>query len=110
MKKLVLPTKIDRFEGSWRFLSNFYDAPVKLDGVEYSTVEHAYQAAKTLDLKKREIFTYPSLTAGQAKRAGMNVKLREDWEEVKLSIMEDLLIQKFSFSILKRKLLGTFQA
>ena len=34
-----------------RFLSNFAYASVLFDGVSYATVEHAYQAAKTLDLE-----------------------------------------------------------
>lgn len=40
---------IDRFSGPHRFLSNFYPSPIIYDGVAYPTVEHAYQAQKTLD-------------------------------------------------------------
>ena len=38
---------IDRFDGEYRFLSNFWYARVSLDGVVYPYVENAYQAAKT---------------------------------------------------------------
>ena len=36
------------------YLSNFWPARVMLDGVEYPSTEHAYQAAKTLDKVTRE--------------------------------------------------------
>lgn len=44
---------ITRFRDEYDFLSNFYPAPVSLDGVDYPTVEHAFQAAKTFDPKQR---------------------------------------------------------
>ena len=37
----------------------------------------------------------------------MKVKLREDWEQVKLLVMEDLVRQKFSKDPLKDRLLST---
>lgn len=36
------------------------------------------------------------MSAGEAKRAGRKLTIREDWEGVRLSIMEGLLRQKFS--------------
>lgn len=41
---------VNRFAGIYEFLSNFYPAPVTLDGVVYPTVENAFQAAKTGDI------------------------------------------------------------
>lgn len=105
--------RIDHFAGVNWFLSNFYPVTVLLDGVAYASVEHAYQAAKTIDLEKRWIFTLevnPRLTASQAKRIGQKLELREDWEVVKRSIMRDLLIQKFSHSVLTAQLLATKDA
>lgn len=37
---------IKEFQGEYRWLSNFWPARVVLDGVEYPTVENAYQASK----------------------------------------------------------------
>jgi ribA/ribD-fused uncharacterized protein len=105
-----LPTRIDSFTGVWAFLSNFHPSEVYLDGVVYASVEHAYQAAKTLDLKQREKFCFLGVTPARAKKMGRSLKLRPDWEEVKIGIMRELLMQKFSPSIPKRKLLSTFQA
>jgi len=62
--------------------------------VRYPTVEHAYQAAKTLDQKARErIRLLP--TAGKAKAAGKRLKIRPDWEAIKVDVMRGLLRQKF---------------
>ena len=102
--------RIDHFAYEFDWLSNFYSVEVYLDGVKYASVEHAYQAAKTLDPKKREIFTVefnPNLTAGQAKRIGQNLDLREDWLKVKVPVMRDLLVQKFAHPKLNERLLGT---
>ena len=40
---------ISSFDGPDRFLSNFWPCKVMLDGVEYASTEHAYQAAKSDD-------------------------------------------------------------
>ena len=99
--------KIDRFEGGYEFLSNFFMHPVTLDGVIYPSNEHAYQAAKSVNPDERE-FVRACATPGQAKKAGRrNVTLRADWEEFKLKVMEDLVRQKFHDSDLKKQLLDT---
>jgi N-glycosidase YbiA len=86
---------INSFSGQYRFLSNFAPALVRLDGERYPTVEHAYQAAKTLDPQARVPFQTTTRTPGQAKRLGRRLVLRSDWEEVKVSTMLKLLRQKF---------------
>lgn len=99
-------TAITRFTGDYAFLSNFHTALVMLDGMTYPTVEHAYQAAKTLDddlrLKIRNAAT-PAL----AKKMGKSITLHPDWNTSKLNIMENLLIQKFAYPSLREKLLAT---
>lgn len=97
---------IDSFTGEYRFLSNFYPCQVFLEGVEYESVEHAYQAAKTVIPEEREMFR-AGISAGKAKRLGKTVTLRPDWEACKLQVMENLLIQKFSRDPLKGLLLNT---
>jgi ribA/ribD-fused uncharacterized protein len=97
---------IDRFDGTFRFLSNFWPARVFLDGEEYPTIEHAYQAAKTLDLEERPLVRLAA-TPGRAKRLGQRLTLREDWEAVKLVVMLDLLRQKFARHSLTVALLAT---
>ena len=85
---------IDKFEGENRFLSNFWPADVKLDDIYYPTVEHAYQAAKTLDPIQRHNI-WKAATPGEAKRLGKKVTLRKNWEKIKIAVMYDLLEQKF---------------
>ena len=98
---------IDRFQGRYRFLSNFYPATVTLDSLQYPTVEHAYQAAKTHDPIQRAFIRISCATAGQAKRAGRTVTLRDNWESIKLTTMLDLLRQKFSTEPLRSWLKDT---
>jgi len=100
---------VTNFQGTYRFLSNFSPSPISLAGLEFPTIEHAYQSAKTLDSAWRQ-FTDPQLTPGQAKRLGRSLVLRPDWEDVKLTVMEDLLRMKFKHPDLKQKLLNTGDA
>lgn len=94
------------FYGEYRFLSNFWPVVVTLDCQRYPSVEHAYQAAKCLDVESR-VAIQAAATASVAKRMGRFMKMRPDWDEVKVSIMEDLLLQKFTQEPFKSKLLLT---
>jgi N-glycosidase YbiA len=97
---------IREFKGTNRFLSNFYPAPVVFDGETYPTVEHAYQAAKTLDAdERRRVRDCPR--AGDAKRMGRQVTMREDWDAVKIGVMRDLLRSKFERPYCRRMLIAT---
>lgn len=97
---------INSFEGQHRFLSNFFPADVYYDGEWYPSAEHAYQAAKTLDLHTRHLIS-KLRSAADAKAAGRHVNLRADWEYVKLFVMEDILREKFKDEILRAKLINT---
>jgi ribA/ribD-fused uncharacterized protein len=85
---------IDDFRGDYHFLSNFAPAPVTLDGMQFPTVEHAYQAAKTLDPQERQQILGAS-TPGLARKMGRKLTLRPDWPDVKVKVMQDLVAQKF---------------
>lgn len=104
------PTIIDSFKGEWAFLSNFAPSPFWHEGLDYPTVEHAFQAMKTLDHgERREISGQP--TPGKAKGRGRNVLLRPDWEIVKVGVMRTLVTAKFmSNPNLATKLLSTGDA
>lgn len=102
--------KIERFRGPYEFLSNFHPVVVELDGMKYVSVEHAFQAAKTLNSGERN-WVAAAANPGEAKKRGRKVALREDWEDVKLQVMLDLLRQKFTeHPILERDLLATGDA
>ena len=97
---------IKEFRGPYRFLSNFILCDIWLDSIKYPSVEHAYQAAKTLNKTQRH-FIRTANSAGEAKRRGQKATLRIDWEDIKISVMEDLVKQKFTHPELKKQLLAT---
>lgn len=97
---------INGFFGEYRFLSNFYPVIVQYDNIYYRSVEHAYQAAKTLDQYNRNYISN-LVEAREVKKFSKKLVIRPEWEKIKLSIMEDLIRQKFSHFNLKTKLLLT---
>lgn len=101
--------KINSFSGEYAFLSNFYPAKVVYMGVEFPTVEHAYQAAKSEHPLVRESFLQCK-TPGEAKREGRRVSMRSDWMFIRVSVMRNLLKQKFSDPDLKKLLRDTSPA
>lgn len=103
-------TAIVSFKGYYYFLSNFYPSTVEFEGLRFGSVEAAFQAAKTLDLEERKQFV--GVQPQVAKHLGRrNVVLRPDWEDVKVDIMRQLVLQKFSrHPDLKAKLLATGNA
>jgi len=101
--------RIEGFKGEFEFLSNFVPVRVVLSGVEYPSVEHAYQAAKSLDVNERLIIQ-KAKSPGQAKKLGRLITMRSDWEDVKEHIMRELLIQKFAQPQFMELLLATGDA
>jgi ribA/ribD-fused uncharacterized protein len=102
-----LECKIAGFSGDFRFLSNFWPAPIEVEGITFPTVEHAYQAAKVLRRGERvRIAALP--TPGAAKREGDKLEVRPGWDSMKQQVMERLVRLKFeSHADLRAKLLAT---
>ena len=97
---------IDKFNGKYDFLSNYYVAPVTYNGLTFQSNEAAFQAQKTLNEGQRRKFT--RMAPNRAKAKGRNVILRSDWEEVKNKIMYEVCYAKFTQNPeLKEKLLAT---
>ena len=88
------------------FLSNFSTSPFEFMGIEYQTVEHFYQAAKTITPEAAESIISAS-TAKEAKKLGKHVMIRTDWDDIKLGVMELALRLKFQDDYLRKKLLDT---
>ena len=97
---------IVEFDGDYAFLSNFYPSTIYHEGITYPTNEHFFQAMKTLDIDERKAIAAAE-TPGLAKRMGRNVKLRPDWEQVKVDVMRTGLMLKFTDAALAEKLLAT---
>lgn len=96
---------INRFDGKYSWLSNFYTCKIKVDNIWFSSVENAYQASKEIIPKDR--LKYVAVSAAEAKKLGKKAKLRHNWDEIKLNIMEELIRRKFKNPDLKQKLLDT---
>jgi ribA/ribD-fused uncharacterized protein len=100
---------ISVFKGSYSFLSNFFTlrVPIQHDGIFYPTVEHFYQAMKSLSPNTRRIVSNIGY-AGKARKYGRSIYLRSDWEETKVPIMRFGLMLKFAGNPgLKIQLLNT---
>ena len=97
---------INEFKGKYYFLSNFYSCPIEYNGINYLNSEAAFQAQKCPSRASE----FSGLTPNRAKLLGRRVKLREDWENNKIFIMESILRIKFSDDKLKDKLIDTYPA
>lgn len=98
--------KIAGFHNEFRFLSNFWPAPIQVDGKWFPTVEHAYQAMKTADKDEWERIRMLE-TPGLAKKAGKKLVIRENWDKLKIPTMRMLLQKKFRIPELREALLLT---
>ncbi len=96
---------IERFsrDSDYYFLSSMYPVKpgIKLeDGTLVPTVEHGYQAAKfeNAEARTQVLQAYDGI---EAKKVSERLKeegipIREDWEEVKVNIMKDVVARKFA--------------
>lgn len=97
---------INKFDGEYAFLSNFYECNIPFAGYIFTSTEAAFQAMKTKNPDEREQFEH--LGPGEAKRLGRKINLRSDWETVKDDIMYLLVSVKFFLhQDLREKLLAT---
>ena len=86
--------RIVSFSGKFRFLSNFYPCKVVFDGIEYPSAEHAYVASKTSDIVQRYAIAEME-HPGEVKKLGRKLKIRSDWEKVKVPLMKAIVQAKF---------------
>jgi ribA/ribD-fused uncharacterized protein len=77
------------------------------EGVEYPSSEHGYQAGKSIYDEDRLMIKNCRTTA-EAKKRAQEITLRDNWDEIRLEVMEDVLRSKFTLNpSLKEKLLNT---
>lgn len=101
--------KIEHFREEYAFLSNFWEAPVTYQGLTYGSNEAAFQAQKCMTEEEKLPFT--EMRPAKSKKAGRRVRLRPDWEEVKVGIMEQIVRAKFTQNEeLKWRLIATGEA
>ena len=85
--------EIKFFRGKYSFLSNFYPCAIIHEGYEYRNLEAAFQAAKCGNLSDR--IQFQCLEPAKAKKLGREIILRNDWEDKKLFILQELVRLKF---------------
>jgi len=97
-------SKIESFKNHFSFLSNFYYAPFKVNGITYKTVEHWFQCHKTHNQEER-IAIINCKTPVQAKKIGRRVTLIQNWHSIRDEIMLIGVHNKFSQNSRLRQLL-----
>jgi len=108
---------IDKFDGRYNFLSNFYPAKIEHQGITYPTLEHYYVSMKVkndqqIDGKYITMIDCRELIAkmpdpAKVKQFGKIIKVRKDWDDVKLDVMLWGIREKFKHQDLKEMLLAT---
>lgn len=118
-----MPETVSSFSGDYLFLSNFYPSLIEFEmfGEKFTapTVEHAFQAAKTMvsTLDNPETVQYmifsilTAQTPGQAKKKGRLLPIDvARWDLAAQPVMRSLLLRKFSDPVLGRMLASTGDA
>lgn len=102
---------IDSFSiaSGYPFLSNFHPSTIYIDGKSYKTIEHAYQAHKTLVEAERDVVR-SAKTPAEAKKLGRSVQMRPDWDTVKVDLMRTFVRKKFESPFLAHLLINTNDA
>ena len=92
---------ITSFRGEFMVLSNFSRTPFVVNGTAWPTSEHFFQANKTLNLLHCKEIRDAS-TPGIAKKMGsprgykgFKITLRENWELIRIPVMEFVVKEKF---------------
>ena len=123
LKKVTQKDTIYYFNHSknYKWLSNFnITKPFEFKTRKYPTIEHAFQAQQVENDDYKDLFTIGSETyIGEmpniAKKTGnktnikkMKRKIVDDWNDIKLDILEDIIRQYFNANTdLKQKLVKT---
>lgn len=108
---------INNFRGENAWLSNMACVNILYKGLTFPSVENAYMWEKcpgctvTADDGTGDTITWVQfcliMPPNVVKKKSREVKLREDWDNVKLHIMYELLKIKFSYEPFKSKLIAT---
>ena len=107
MAKRQKPFTVFTHQEGFEFLSNMRQYPIQYEGEIFRASENVYQFSKLPDelknsYKKRFAKMHPFV----ARKMTRKLPVRDDWEDVKLQVMLQVLILKFSqHPDLKEKLL-----
>jgi ribA/ribD-fused uncharacterized protein len=97
---------ITQFRREYSFLSNFYLRRFVYKSFMYSSAEHAYQGAKCMVRQDHDTIAQIQSPAS-AKKLGKLFQIRPNWDQIKISLMKEILMAKFSYSRMQQLLLAT---
>lgn len=108
---------INSFSGRYSFLSNFFPCEIDHDGIIYPSVEHYYVAMKCnndqmIDGRYYTCADFRELISkvespGKVKLIGKSIKIRSNWDDIKLDIMKRGVENKFKIQELSKLLIAT---
>lgn len=98
---------IKEFQDEYKWLSNFVSVEINFKGRSFSSVEHGYMSEKSNDLEWKKFCSDSNNHPGKVKRKSKKIVLRDDWESIKVGVMRELLVLKFSQKPYKELLLNT---
>lgn len=79
------------FRNEYWFLSNMYPCSIEIDGYKFMCVESAFQAMKN-PMRAKE---FEKLNGFEAKKLGRKVNLRPNWNNIRASVMLEIVACKF---------------
>lgn len=106
---------IKEFFGETKWLSNFALVDIELDGIEYPSTEHGYMSLKN-DSNEWKTCCRGSndpyaddymFTCGQIRRLGQEIRLKPNWDSIRLESMRKVLVKKFIQEPFRSQLLAT---
>jgi len=98
---------ISRFRDENKWLSNMTLVNITYEGIDYPSVEHAYVSAKSKDMVWKSKCANKHISSYKIKKEGQQIVIRDDWDEIKLKVMEECLILKFQQEPFKTLLKNT---
>ena len=85
--------EIWRFDGEHAFLGNRFPSPIAMDGLEFGNAEAAFWAASCADERGRQAVA--DARTKNARCVAERQARRPDWEDARLSAMEEVVRAKF---------------
>lgn len=94
---------------NYKWLSNMdlFPKPIIINNEVIKSSENYYQSRKTLDVELRKKIL--SMSPYEAKKYCKTIPLRDDWDNVKLSVMQEALDIKFSITYYRLLLISTVE-
>ena len=98
---------INLFRGEYGWLSNYRSVDIKVKGITYASVEHAWLSYKSDDPEWKVLCSDGDYDAKNIKKISKFFELPQEFLENRDVIMKSLLVQKFAQPWFRIKLLET---